>query len=96
MLASDLQGFWDMIYPQVVDVKKRFVSLSKLRENNWVGEIEVEVVAAVVKKFKAKKINPLSKKCVGAGAATAEKVKSKPVASKFAAFRVSFENNDLI
>jgi len=44
---DDLQGFWDMIYFQVEDVYKKFISLDKVKSNNWV---EVENVSAIVKK----------------------------------------------
>lgn len=44
---DDLQGFWDMIYFQVEDVYKKFISLDKVKSNNWV---EVENVATIVKK----------------------------------------------
>ncbi|XP_047125980.1 metacaspase-2 isoform X1 [Hydra vulgaris] len=38
-LASDLDGFWDMIYFQVKDVHKRFSELDVLEKNNWQKEI---------------------------------------------------------
>lgn len=38
-LASDLDGFWDMIYFQVKDVHKRFSELDVLEKNNWHKEI---------------------------------------------------------
>lgn len=44
---DDLQGFWDMIYFQVEDVDKKFISLDKVKSNNWV---EVENVVAIKKK----------------------------------------------
>lgn len=33
--CTDLEGFWEMIYSQVVDVDNRFKSLKELQENGW-------------------------------------------------------------
>ncbi|XP_068210003.1 disks large-associated protein 5-like [Palaemon carinicauda] len=33
--CQDLQGFWDIIYFQIEDVKKKFLGLSDLKNNNW-------------------------------------------------------------
>lgn len=90
VLASDLQGFWDMIFHQVVDVEKRFFNLSRLKQNNWVEIIEVIPVKVKTdtNKFKAK-INPLKKKSVDL-ADESEKPKAKPkvtAKSKFAEFK---------
>ncbi len=96
VLASDLQGFWDMIFHQVVDVEKRFFNLSRLKQNNWVEIIEVIPVKVKTdtNKFKAK-INPLKKKSVDL-ADESEKPKAKPkvtAKSKFAEFKVSYKFN---
>ncbi|XP_055950323.1 disks large-associated protein 5-like [Argiope bruennichi] len=32
----DLQGFWDMVYNEVEKIQKRFQSLEKCQQNNWV------------------------------------------------------------
>jgi len=53
ILISDLQGFWDMIYFQVVDVNEMFSVLNKKRENNWVLE-EKENKPTIPKKLKKK------------------------------------------
>ncbi|KAI9553990.1 hypothetical protein GHT06_019261 [Daphnia sinensis] len=34
--ATDLEGFWEMIYLQVSDVDKKFEELEKLKQNGWV------------------------------------------------------------
>ena len=39
--CSDLQGFWDMVDFQVIDVKKKFTGLEKLKENKYVEELVV-------------------------------------------------------
>lgn len=39
--CSDLQGFWDMVDFQVIDVKKKFKGLEKLKANNYVEEMVV-------------------------------------------------------
>ena len=36
VLCSDLQGFWEMIYHQVVQVEKQFNNLSLLKANNYI------------------------------------------------------------
>ncbi|XP_069766217.1 disks large-associated protein 5 isoform X2 [Narcine bancroftii] len=33
--CADLEGFWDMVYFQVEDVKKKFERLKMIQENNW-------------------------------------------------------------
>jgi disks large-associated protein 5 len=48
VMCSDLQGFWDMVDYQVIDVKKKFDYLEKLRSNNWI-ETKPEIKKAVVK-----------------------------------------------
>lgn len=87
VLASDLQGFWDMINHQIIDVEKRFFNLAKLKGNNWVEIIEAPPVRkADAKPFKAK-INPMRKKN-GDKEEIIEKPKPKaPAKSKFAEFR---------
>ncbi len=92
VLASDLQGFWDMIFHQVVDVEKRFFNLSKLKQNNWVEIIEAlpAKIRTDPSKFKAK-INPLKKKSSVdiPEDSTKSKIKPKVAAkSKFAEFKV--------
>jgi disks large-associated protein 5 len=47
--CSDLQGFWDMVDFQVIDVKKKFSGLEKLKENNYIEEV---VVIKPIKKAK--------------------------------------------
>ncbi|XP_057374874.1 disks large-associated protein 5-like [Daphnia carinata] len=39
--ASDLEGFWEMIYLQVSDVDKKFEELEKLKESGWVRTEDV-------------------------------------------------------
>jgi len=41
--ATDLEGFWEMIYLQVSDVDRKFEGLSHLHANGWVKEEPVEV-----------------------------------------------------
>ncbi|CAH1774920.1 unnamed protein product [Owenia fusiformis] len=78
--ATDLQGFWDMIYFQVEDVNKKFEDLAKLRANNWVEETPKPKVVAVKKKT----VKPAVKKAA-----------AKPVVKKagggFAAFRAKMK-----
>jgi len=38
--ASDLQGFWDMINYQIMDVHEKFLTLEKMKKNNWVVEVQ--------------------------------------------------------
>ncbi|NWI65332.1 DLGP5 protein, partial [Todus mexicanus] len=33
--CTDLDGFWDMVYFQIEDVKKKFDNLKKLQDNEW-------------------------------------------------------------
>ncbi|XP_067124391.1 disks large-associated protein 5-like [Centruroides vittatus] len=33
--CNDLQGFWDMIYYQVMDIHEKFQKLEVLKNNNW-------------------------------------------------------------
>ncbi|XP_064077253.1 disks large-associated protein 5-like [Macrobrachium nipponense] len=52
--CQDLQGFWDIVYFQVEDVKKKFLQLSDLKTNNWEVSkpktpVEVKKKAPVVK-----------------------------------------------
>ncbi|XP_008546517.1 disks large-associated protein 5 isoform X2 [Microplitis demolitor] len=54
--SQDLQGFWEMMGPEIRNCHDRFAKLEKLKEKDWVEE-EVEVVAPVVKKVKAVKKN---------------------------------------
>ncbi|XP_057313401.1 disks large-associated protein 5-like isoform X2 [Hydractinia symbiolongicarpus] len=51
--ASDLDGFWEMIYFQVKDVHKRFAELEVLQNNNW--EEPQDSCKAVKKVTKVKK-----------------------------------------
>lgn len=73
--ASDLHGFWEMIYYQVEDVHKRFDEIELLRSNNWV-EKKVELVT---KPKVIKKVIPQNE--------TKEKTKKLIVSSKFKMFR---------
>lgn len=41
---TDLEGFWEMIYPQVTDLQCKFDGLAKLRDNSWQREQEVKRV----------------------------------------------------
>ncbi|XP_018087757.1 disks large-associated protein 5 isoform X2 [Xenopus laevis] len=50
--CTDLEGFWDMIYFQIEDVKAKFVNLGKLEENSW------QQNTAPTKKIIKKKIAP--------------------------------------
>lgn len=50
---EDLEGFWDMVYLQVEDIKKMFENLFELRKNNWICETK-----PVVKTAPKKKISP--------------------------------------
>lgn len=92
--ASDLQGFWDMINHQVVDVEKNFFNLAKLKDNNWVEVIEVlpRVVEAAAKpKIKIDPLRKFRKANSQDTGDVAEKPKPKPkgpVKSKFAEFKV--------
>lgn len=54
--ASDLQGFWEMIYFQVEDVNAKFDALEKLKSNNW--QEEEKKTEKITKKSKAKKPMP--------------------------------------
>lgn len=90
VLPSDLQGFWDMINHQVVDVEKRFFNLDKLKKNNWIEIIELPAsrVKTDPARFKAK-INPLRRKN-SENLESADKPKPKPktsAKSKFAEFK---------
>ncbi|GAB1601558.1 hypothetical protein Ahia01_000434200 [Argonauta hians] len=71
--CEDLQGFWDMVDFQVLDVKKKFADLQKLKDNYWKVEEAVSCPAKPVKKLK--KVKPSSSK--------APKVQGR---SKFAQF----------
>lgn len=51
--ASDLQGFWEMIYYQVEDVNAKFDALEKLKENNW--QEEEKKTRKITRKTKPKK-----------------------------------------
>ncbi|XP_078360914.1 uncharacterized protein LOC144645274 isoform X3 [Oculina patagonica] len=51
--ASDLQGFWEMVYFQVEDVNAKFDALEKLKENNW--KEEKKKARKITEKSKAKK-----------------------------------------
>ncbi|XP_066919150.1 disks large-associated protein 5-like [Clytia hemisphaerica] len=55
--ASDLDGFWEMIYYQVEDVHKRFENLDALEKNGWVNE-EEEKAKKTVKKIVKKTVKP--------------------------------------
>ncbi|XP_015767082.1 PREDICTED: uncharacterized protein LOC107345681 isoform X3 [Acropora digitifera] len=61
--ASDLQGFWEMIYYQVEDVNAKFDALEKLKENNW--QQEEKKTRKIIRKTKPKKaaIEPSAKPC---------------------------------
>jgi len=76
--ASDLHGFWEMIFYQVEDVHKRFADIELLRLNNW-EEKKVEQVSRpkVIKKV-ASQIEPKQKEA---------KTKKTVVSSKFKMFR---------
>ncbi|XP_075699429.1 disks large-associated protein 5 [Rhinoderma darwinii] len=50
--CTDLDGFWDMIYFQIEDVKKKFDNLGKLEENSWLQK------TVPTKKVVRKKIAP--------------------------------------
>merc|ERR1719369_484350 len=57
----DLQGFWDMIYFQVEDIKSKFDKLEDLEAKNWISEPKpdpkvnnVKKVVTVSKPFKPK------------------------------------------
>merc|ERR1719193_495829 len=52
--CMDLEGFWEMIYFQVIDVDKKFAELTKLQANDW-KEIEIVPQKAVAKKRVVKK-----------------------------------------
>jgi len=52
--CMDLEGFWEMIYFQVIDVDKKFEELEKLQQNGW-KELEVVPQKAVAKKRVIKK-----------------------------------------
>ena len=56
--TSDLRGFWDMIYNQVVDVDKKFARLSVLYQKDWIEEVTVRVE----KKLPRKKLASSSRK----------------------------------
>lgn len=60
--ASDLDGFWEMIYFQVEDVHKRFAELEVLQNNNWEepqdGSKAVKKVIKVKKSVAVKKAAP--------------------------------------
>ncbi len=95
--ASDLQGFWDMINHQVVDVEKNFFNLAKLKENNWVEVIEALPRAAETVNKPRVRIDPLRKfkkaNSENKDEDTTENPKPKPkapVKSKFAEFRVLY------
>ncbi|KAM3920362.1 disks large-associated protein 5 [Leptodactylus fuscus] len=47
--CTDLDGFWDMIYFQIEDVRKKFVNLGKLEENSW-QQNTVQTKKVVVRK----------------------------------------------
>lgn len=84
--CTDLQGFWDMVDSQVIDVAKRFEKLARLRANNYMP-IEEEV--KVVKKKPAAK--PKKKEVV---IEESKDVESAPVpkkANKFAEFRAKMK-----
>ncbi|CAL8260684.1 unnamed protein product [Arctogadus glacialis] len=38
--CMDLEGFWEMVYYQVVDVEKKFAALKEAEANNWVEELK--------------------------------------------------------
>jgi len=63
--ASDLDGFWEMIFYQVEDVHKRFEELDQLQNRGWiVDEPEVAkkpVVKKAVKVVKPKKVESKTK-----------------------------------
>ena len=92
VLGSDLQGFWDMINHQVVDVEKRFFNLDKLKANNWIDEYEL-------KKLEAKSVSKNLAKLKQIKAAASidsdgkqENPKPKSSAkSKFAEFRAKMQ-----
>lgn len=76
ILASDLQGFWDVIYFQVDDVHDKFEHLVKLEANNW------ELDKPKIQRKKVTKKKPV----------TNEPVKpSAKVKSKFADFRAKIK-----
>ena len=47
--VEDLQGFWDMIYYQIIELHNKFDALTTLKSNNWV---EVEVNPKPIKPMK--------------------------------------------
>ena len=38
---TDLEGFWDLVMLQIVDVGSHFEKIEKLRKNNWI-DVEPE------------------------------------------------------
>lgn len=71
VLASDLEGFWEMIYQQVVKVEQQFKKLYQLKSNNYVEPNQQDIASntTVTKKL----IQPVRNKFT--------------VKSKFAEFR---------
>lgn len=43
MTCNDLQGFWDMIYYQVIDIHEKFKKLEALKNNNWENKEDKKV-----------------------------------------------------
>lgn len=76
--ASDLHGFWEMIFYQVEDVHKRFADIELLRLNNWEEKKVEQVSRPKVMKKVASQIEPKQKEA---------KTKKTVVSSKFKMFR---------
>lgn len=56
--CEDLQGFWEMVYFQVEDVKNKFEQLVKLQRNDWVLAEQVDKAKAANVKRAEQKTNP--------------------------------------
>ena len=57
--TTDLMGFWEMIYFQVIDVDKKFQKLKEIEENDW--KLVVPKPVQVKKKPTKKAVNVLQK-----------------------------------
>jgi len=73
--TTDLRGFWDMIYNQVVDVDKKFDKLCELHQNGWVEKQIVNVENKTARKtlLSSKKTRPVAKSSSGLSAMIAAK-----------------------
>jgi len=62
---EDLEGFWDMVLIQVIDIRQTFDEITKLYQNGWKLDIPKEMTFSPIKSSKKStpKASPNKSKC---------------------------------